>query len=239
MPLVNYCRKCKAEVPLGESCPYCGGKLSQSGRQLSFGAARTPVRDWFGWNGFLRVILPVLAAVFAITLLAEGMATGLNGIAALLKQGFFWQMVGLLAAALGVCWLMLTLQGPENVHYVVEQQGVQIRTYLADPTPVQLYARFLSPGSVEELAQSDSRPPLEGLTLVRSICLPWAAVRRVRIWREESVLLFYRPSFWQAAAVRCPVEELEQAEELVRRKLKRFPQTRVYPLEAKKKPKSR
>lgn len=239
MPLVNYCRKCKAEVPPGESCPYCGGKLSQSGRQLSFGAAHTPVRDWFGWNGFLRVILPVLAAVFVITLLAEGMATGFNGIAALLKQGFFWQMVGLLAASLGGCWLLLMLQGPEKVHYIIDQQGVQIRTYLVDPTPVQLYARFLSHGSVEELARSDARPPLEGLTLVRSICLPWAAVRRVRIWREESVLLFYRPCFWQAAAVHCPVEDLEQAEELVRKKLKRFPKVHVFPLPPKKKSNSR
>lgn len=239
MPLVNYCRKCKAEVPLGESCPYCGGKLTQSGRQLSFGAARTPVRDWFGWNSFLRVILPVLAATLAITLLAEGMTTGLNGIAALLKQGFFWQMVGLLAASLGICWLMLALQGTEKVHYIIDQQGVQIRTYLANPTPVQLYARFLSPGSVEELTRNEARPPLEGLTLVRSVNLPWAAVRRVRIWREEAVLLFFQPRFWQAAAIRCPVEELEEAETLIRKKVKRFPKVQVYPLEPAKKTKSR
>lgn len=239
MPMVNFCRKCKAEVPLGDSCPYCGGKLSQSGRQLSFGAARVPVRDWFGWNGFLRIILPVLAAVFAITLLAEGLTTGLNGIAALLKQGFFWQMVGLLAASLGLCWLMLALQGPEKVHYVIDQQGVHIRTYLAEPRAIQLYARFLSPGSVEELAQKDVRPPLEGLTLVRSISLPWAAMRRVRIWREESVLLFYRPRFWQAAAIRCPMEELQEAEELIRKRLKRIPKARIDPPEPKKQTKSR
>ena len=30
MPLANYCRKCKAEVPVGESCPYCGAKLTKT-----------------------------------------------------------------------------------------------------------------------------------------------------------------------------------------------------------------
>ena len=27
MPLVNYCRKCRAEVPLGETCADCGAPL--------------------------------------------------------------------------------------------------------------------------------------------------------------------------------------------------------------------
>ena len=47
MPLVNYCRKCKAEVPLGESCSYCGGKLAATGEMISFGVVRAPVKEWF------------------------------------------------------------------------------------------------------------------------------------------------------------------------------------------------
>ena len=58
MPLANYCRKCKAEVPVGESCPYCGAKLTKTGERLSFGVSRAPWRDWFSWNRLLRVGLP-------------------------------------------------------------------------------------------------------------------------------------------------------------------------------------
>ena len=42
MPLVNYCRKCRTETPLGESCPYCGGRLPKTGEQLSFGIILIP-----------------------------------------------------------------------------------------------------------------------------------------------------------------------------------------------------
>ena len=70
MPLVNYCRKCRTETPLGESCPYCGGRLPKTGEQLSFGIIRNPVTDWFSWNDVLRVALPAwlvaLAAVLAV-----------------------------------------------------------------------------------------------------------------------------------------------------------------------------
>ena len=72
MPLVNYCKKCKAETPLGESCPYCGGKLAQTGEQISFGVMCRPEKEWFAWNNLLRIVLPVWLLVFVIVVAAEG-----------------------------------------------------------------------------------------------------------------------------------------------------------------------
>ena len=233
MPLVNYCRKCQAETPVGETCSYCGGKLAKTGEQLSFGMAVTPVRDWFNWNNLLRVALPVLGLVFVCTLLAEWAAAGPAGAAALLKQGFFWKMMGLLALVLLVCLTLLCLQGTEKVHYVLDKQGVHIRVYLPeDAGALRLYARFVTPQQVQAL--EDDRPPLEGLTLVRRVTLPWETVCRVKIWREGAMLLFYRPGFWQAAALHCPLEDLEQAEDYIRKKLKRFPKARISPQKAPK-----
>ena len=76
MPLVNYCRKCRTETPLGESCPYCGGRLPKTGEQLSFGIIRTPVTDWFSWNDVLRVALPAWLVALGAVLMAEASATG-------------------------------------------------------------------------------------------------------------------------------------------------------------------
>lgn len=70
MPLVNYCKKCGAEVPLGESCIYCSKKLTRTGEQISFGTITSPVKEWFSWNAFLRVILPVWFLVAAGALAA-------------------------------------------------------------------------------------------------------------------------------------------------------------------------
>ena len=90
-------------------------------------------------------------------------------------------------------------------------------------------AHFVSEEAAEKLSAKDERPPLEGLTLVRRVTIPWDAVRRVRIWREGSTILFFRPTFWQAAAVRCPIEELSEAEAYVRKKLKRRKKVRITP----------
>ena len=66
MSIMNYCRKCKREVPPGEACPFCAGKLSKTNERLSFWMGRIPVRDWFAWNQALRVALPVLGIVAAL-----------------------------------------------------------------------------------------------------------------------------------------------------------------------------
>ncbi|MBR6571819.1 MAG: hypothetical protein IKK75_15330 [Clostridia bacterium] len=229
MPVVNYCRKCKAETPLGESCPYCGGKLAQTGEQISFGLIRLPKKEWFAWNQYLRIVLPVLALVFVIVVAAEAAAAGTQGVITLLTGGFWRTLMILLALVVGFIWLMLHFQGTENVHVVLDKQGVHVRTYVPKDQAPALYARFLSEQAVEKLAEEDDRPALENLLLVRKSSLPWNEISRIRIWHEESCILFYRPFFWQAAAVRVPVEELATVEEYVRKKLKRNKKVRILP----------
>jgi len=233
MPLVNYCRKCKAETPLGETCPYCGGKLAQTGEQISFGLMRRPEKEWFAWNNLLRIVLPVWALVFVIVVAAEGAVTGAEGVVALLTGGFLRTMLSLLAAALLVIWLELKMQGMESVHVVLDKQGVQVRTYVQEGNAMALYARFLNEQAAEKLAQEDERPQLQGLVLVRRVTLPWNTISRVRIWREGCTILFFRPSIWQAAAVQTPVNELEEAEAFVRKKMKRNKKAKVLPKASK------
>lgn len=227
MPLVNYCRKCKAETPLGETCPYCSAKLAQTGEQISFGIMRRPVREWFAWNNLLRIALPVWLLVLVMVVAAEGVATGTQGVIALLNGGFLHTMIGLLAAMLAVMWLVLRLQGVESVHVVLDKQGVQVRTYVQQDHTMALYSRFLSETAVDKLAAEDERPALQGLVLVRRTNLPWSEIRRVRIWREGLTILFFRPSFWQAAAVHVPVNEMEEAEAYVRKKMKRNKKAKI------------
>lgn len=235
MPLVNYCRKCKAETPLGETCPYCGGKLPQTGEQISFGLVRRPEKDWFAWNNLLRIALPVLFLVFVIVVAAEGAAAGAQGVTELLTGGFLRTMAALLCAVLAGIWLMFRLQGAESVHVLLDKQGVQVRTYVQEGASLALYARFLNEQAVDKLAEEDERPELQGLTLVRRISLPWSEVRRVRIWREGSTILFFRPTVWQVAAVRVPVNELDEAEAYVRKKMKRNKKAKVQPAVKKEK----
>lgn len=239
MPLVNYCKKCKTEVPLGDCCPHCGGKLMQSGEQISFGMKRKVVKEWFCWNQLLRIALPVFGLALAIIVGAEAWAAGAQGVIALISQGFLETMLGLLGLMLFAIFLLLHLQGVESVHTVIDRQGVHVRTYIADGNDLGRISRFVSQQTVERLAQTDDRAPLPGLMLVHRVTLPWGDIRRVHIWKEGSTILFFRPSFWQVAAVRCPLSEMAQAEALIRKKLKRSKKVRILPAEKPEKKKKR
>ena len=239
VPLVNYCKKCRAETPIGESCPYCGGKLSQTGEMISFGMVRKVSKEWFAWNNLLRILLPVWLLMLVIVIVSEMAVSGAEGAAALLEQGLLRTMALLLLAALGVIGLLLRLQGVESVHVVLDKQGVHVRTYIHQHNTIGLYARFATPLTVERLMETDDRPELEGLMLVRRITLPWNDVRRVKIWREGSTILFFRPAFWQVAAIRCPYAELPEAEAYLRKKLKRVKKAKVQPQDPTEKKKKR
>lgn len=218
MPLVQYCKKCKTEVPLGESCAYCGGRLTKSSEMLSFGIARIPVKEWFCWNDLLRIGLPALGGITVIALLIEFFTGGVAALERMLLGGFLGAMLVLLGMMLLACYVLLRLQGGERIHYVLDKQGIHAWTYLKNPTRLQLYARLLTPELLERLAQDDHALP--ELTLVRSQSIAWKDIQRVRLWRENAVLLLYRPSWWQALFVNCPIEEMEAVEKMVRAKLK-------------------
>lgn len=227
MPMVNYCRKCKRDTPLGDSCPFCGGKLTKTGERISFGVARVPVKEWFEWNRILRVGLPALALVLVIVVCAEAAASGKWGVLRLFQQGFSSVMLALLGGLLAAVLVLLCLQGAEKVHYVMDRDGVKAYTYLPNDNPLRLYARFLTPAAADALRSDDDALP--DLTLVRRVILPWSELRRVRVWREGSVILFFRPAGWQVLSIPCPIQELPECEAYVRAKLKRFKKVKVLP----------
>ena len=233
MPLANYCRKCRAETPAGESCPYCGGKLTKAGERLSFGVSRAPWRDWFCWNRLLRVGLPVWALSFLLIALAEFCSGGTPALAGLFRRGFGLTMLWLPGGMLALFWALLFCQGQEKVHYLLDKDGVSAYTYVSEEVnDLALYARFLTPAQTEAMQEDEHALP--GLRLVRRVILPWERMKRVKIWREGQTLLFFDPAYWQVLAVTCPVQELAEAEAWVRAKTKRFKTVRVLPAEKEK-----
>ena len=233
MPLANYCRKCRAETPADESCPYCGAKLTKAGERLSFGVSRAPWREWFCWNRLLRVGLPVWAISFGLIALAELCSGGTGALTELFRRGFGQTMLWLLGGMLLTFWALLFCQGREKVHSLLDKDGVSAYTYVSEEVnDLALYARFLTPLQAEALQEDEHALP--GLRLVRRVILPWERMKRVKLWREGQTLLFFAPAYWQVLAVTCPVQEFSEAEAWVRAKMKRFKTVRVLPSEKEK-----
>lgn len=218
MPLVNYCRKCKAEVSNGSVCPRCGSKLTKAGERLSFHYKRTPVTDWFSWNAMLRVAVPVMALVMLTALLAEACAEGETGVINVLTQGFFMTILLFFGVLLLLMLFLLLLQGHEDVRYALDAKGARVSTYINRPSTIRLYARLMS-AQPPTSAREDEPNTVEGEVCVRHTELLWAQIRRAQYWPETHTILLYRPRWWQAICIRCGAADYGEAEAFVRAKL--------------------
>ena len=197
MPITAYCKKCARDVPPGDLCPHCGGKLAKSALRVAWCADHTPVRDWMSWNAVMRLVLPVLLAVLALILLLEGLAGGLEGIAALLRGGLLFSLLGLLALTAAGLLLAFILQGDDLQDCVVDGRGVHIQQYLPEPTALKLLLRLKSPRLLE------SYDPAESILLIGQKELAWKDIARVLLWPEKTMILLYAPAWWMRLALPC------------------------------------
>lgn len=223
MPWMNYCKKCKAEVPPGEICPRCGSRLTRSGERYCFGGERLPVTDWFSWNAMLRVGVPGIGLALLATVILEAFTEGAYGVQAVFVQGFFWTLMGTLGMLLLATLCLLMAQGRETVRYVLDAQGAHAFTYLRKPKPWRLYARFTAPQAAKALQADAPDRSAEGLSAVRRADLLWKDTKRVAFWPETHTILFYRPRWWQVLSIRGDEREYAEAVEIVRKRLARNP----------------
>ena len=219
MPLTNYCKKCSQDVPMGETCPRCGARLTRAGERLTWTVVRVPVKDFFSWNAMLRVVVPVMALVLGGTALMEALARGSQGVQNVFVQGFFWIMLFMLGIFLALTWLILWLQGQETVRYILDAKGVHTRVTLQKPTPIRLYARFTTPLALEALAAQGSESMTDGMPCIRKTDTAWAQIRRFAQWPETRTVILFSPAYWSVAHLLCPSQEAyEQALAYVQKK---------------------
>lgn len=215
MPITAYCKKCARDVPPGDLCPHCGGKLAKSALRVAWCADHTPVRDWMSWNAVMRLVLPVLLAVLALILLLEGLAGGLEGIAALLQGGLLFSLLGLLALTAAGLLLAFILQGDDLQDCVVDGRGVHIQQYLPEPTALKLLLRLKSPRLLE------GYDPAEGILLIGQKELAWKDIARVQLWPEKTLILLYAPPWWMRLALPCTPFTYEDCLTFIQEKLGR------------------
>jgi hypothetical protein len=219
MPMVNYCKKCKAEVHTGERCARCGNRLTKAGERLSGRYQRVPVSDWFCWNAILRVVVPVITIVLGTVVLAEAITEGETGVINVLTHGFLGATLCAFGALLLITLILLLLQGPEEVCCTLNAQGATLDDYVRNPSTLKLYARLTSPSVV--LAHTTPAEQESGLFCVGHTALRWDEISRVKYWPETRTILLYKPRFWQAMCIRCDPNAYEETVSFVQGRLLR------------------
>lgn len=197
MALTCYCKKCKADVPVGDFCPQCGKALLPSSRRVVWCIPHQPVKDWLCWNASARLVLPVWLLVYLLVLTLEGAAGGLPAVEALLgsglTQGFVWMLVIYLLGLL----LVLLLQGEDLKDCVVDSKGLHVQTWLPNPTPLKLLLRGKSPRLMKTLTEPNAILPLNQADI------PYKDMARIQLWPEKLLILVYSPSRWLRLTLYC------------------------------------
>lgn len=215
MPLTAYCKKCARDVPPGDTCPYCHGKLAKSAQRVAWCAEHVPVRDWLCWNAAMRMLLPLLALVLVLVTLLELLTGGPAAASAVLTGGLVFSLLGILVLVCAVLLLALILQGEDLQDCVVDGRGLHVQTYLPHPTPLKLLLRLRSPRLMEQY------DPEDGLLLVGQKELLWKDVARVQLWPGKPLVLFYAPAWWMRLALPCTAFTLEDITGFLQEKLGR------------------
>ena len=212
MPLTSYCKKCARDVPVGDICPDCGGKLAASAVRLAWCVDHVPLRDWMCWNAVMRIALPAAGITLAVTLLLETIFGGLAGLAQLLSGGLLPTLAWLTLGSLAVLLLVFILQGDDLLDCVIDSTGVHIQQYLPRPTAFKLALRLKSPQLLRQRDESD-------VLLISSRSITWKEIRRVQLWREKGLILLYAPAWWQRLTIPCTHATWKDALAFIRDKL--------------------
>lgn len=220
MAYANYCTKCKREVPVGECCPFCDKKLTKAGERFSYGYVRIPVRDWFAWNRYLRILLPIWAIVYIILLLGELFAKGEEGLIRLLQNGILASMGISFILIIAVIMILLVLHGKEQIFTVFDKDGVTVSAYKDHPNGLQRLFCRSEEHTKHDKYDADWLP--DEYELIRRVFLPWDQIKKVRQWRGGATLLLYRPFLWLVVAVPYASDDTQIITELVRQKVKKL-----------------
>ena len=158
----------------------------------------------------MRLLLPVVGATLGLILLAEGLLSGMSGVAALLGGGLIITLMGMMGMLLAGMLLVFILQGEDLLDCVVDARGIHVQTYLPEPTALKLLLR----GKSTRLLESG-----ENMLLISSREIAWKDIARVQLWPEKTMILFYAPRWWMRVSLPSTPFTWEDALSFIRDKI--------------------
>ena len=195
--ITSYCPKCGRDFPLTDLCPECGKKLTKSNSRVAWCMEHTPVLDWMSWDSAFRLLVPCVLLILIVLLAGEFFSGGLPALQQMIRVGILPLLIFLLVCTL-LIFLFLFLRGHDLVDCILDSKGIHVRTWLSDPTPLRLLLHFRSPSLLKE-----RDPDTPQVLLISEKNVSWSDLKRIQLWPEKLIILFYAPAPWCRAAFYC------------------------------------
>ena len=215
---VYYCKKCKQDSA-STVCEHCGTPIAvnaKSGR-FKWRHIRTPLGDSPTLTGALKVLVMTVVCLLLLMFLGEVIFSPDKRAAVTMFATSGILPSTMIFAFLAVCviCLVLALQGREEMHFVLDNSGAHLQTWIA-PSRLKCFARFV-PYETYRIAVDP-----EGVQrmLISETHLLWPDVCRVEIRRRACRIDLYRPAGFRFMSVYPDREELEAIENYIMPRMK-------------------
>lgn len=213
--LVYYCAKCQRQNP-GAACSGCGKTLPSTAARYVWSDYGLAIHDPARIGSVLRVMF------FAVMVLLLGMAaveyifSGPQVISFLTETNILPILVAVFFGGAALGFLLLALQGGENVQYAMDPKGVLKRTWIT-PSRLKCAARFLRYDPRAFQNNSEGVPFL----MAHEEYLVWQDAARYVLHPRSGRINLYRPSSFLFMGMHIPREEYDGAAAMVAAKLKK------------------
>lgn len=209
---VNYCSNCLRETPDLTKCPFCKQRLKKKDAGYSFTMDVKQSTDWYCWRRCLLALLPPVAAVMVITLLAELLSGGFALVGQMISDGFFLLYVLILCVIVLGIWLVLDLRGTAIEHNLLNDQMLIQHIAVRENDSKKLLLWLHTQATAAKLQEKQHITLPQTFALVRSRKIPLSKIKRIRLLSDSKIVLMYSSKWRLVLTLHCKAEDWNELE---------------------------
>lgn len=217
---VYYCKKCKRDSA-APVCEYCGTPIAASPQTTRFKwrHIRTPLGDTPTVMGAVKALVTTVVCLLLLMFLGELIFSPDKRAAVTMftNSGILPTVLIFAFLAIGLICLVLALQGQEEMHFVLDNRGAHVQTWIT-PGKLKCLARFV-PYETYNIAVD---PEGNQRMLIGETHLLWTDVCRVEIRRHACRIDLYRPAGFRFMSLYPDRQELEAIENYIKPRMKQL-----------------
>ena len=215
---VYYCRKCKQDS-VSPVCEHCGVQITSVNQNERFRwkSVRVPLGDSATVGSVLRALVITLLLLSVFLFVGEMLFAHDKRMAIRLMtmDGALPWLLAMLCIAMGIALLVLGLQGPEEIHFVLDARGAHRQTWIV-PGRLKCIARCIPYDETRIVPGPDG----DDRMMIGESHLVWTDVCRYEVKKRAGRIDLYCPSGFRFMSLTPETEEFDAVAQYISPKLK-------------------